>query len=258
MENTTLIWEVFLGYFLSCGRWLSALYTQILRLLRNAVNRPSNQNPSKPSLFASVKLVWTLAAFLYCVFSFHLKKPVSDVFSLKVVLWNTKVLSGSERENITFSLLISTAEEFCTRETVWIALRHTSLFLLYLGFSIYHNKKCRACQCAHSFVSICALHSTTEKMSHSLDLNTKQLSLCRKQQSCLIISLYTDTTGKEAKFSSCVLTFAEWGSLVMPTKVMLFLWDSSLCIWEDVRAMRAEYYILFGNLWAGFLYVCDF
>lgn len=142
-------------------RWLSAVYTQIFRLLRNVVNWPSKQNPSNPSLLARVKLMWILTTFLYHVLFFHLKRPLRDVFRLKVVLWNTKILSGSERENITFSLLILTAEE--TRERVWIALRHTSLFLLYLHFSFYHNKKCRACQCAHSFVSICAFHSTTEK-----------------------------------------------------------------------------------------------
>lgn len=66
----------------------------------------------------ALNLIWILSTFLYHVLSFNLKKPVSDVIRLKVVLWNTKSLSGSERENITFSLLISTAEELCTRDPV--------------------------------------------------------------------------------------------------------------------------------------------
>lgn len=67
------------------------------------------------------------------------------------------------------------------------------------------------------------------KMSHSLDLNTKTLSLCRKQQSCLIISLYTYTTGKEEKFSSWVLTFAKWGSLVEPKRSCCFF-ETAVCV----------------------------
>lgn len=149
-----------------CGLWSLTRYTQILRWLRNAVNWPSsNWNPSKPSLFANVKLIWNLAKFSYHVLSFHLEKPVSDMFSLKVVLWYTKILSRSGREKITFSLLIPTAGEFCTRDTVCVAVRHISLFLLYLHFSLYPNKNCRACQCAHSFVNTCAIHSITEKDS---------------------------------------------------------------------------------------------
>lgn len=104
---------------------------------------------------------------------------------------------------------------------MYVAARHTSLFLLHLHFSLYPNKKCRTCQCAHSFVSTCAFHSITEKTLHSLELNRKQLSLHRKQRPSLFVSLYPDATGKESKFSSWVLTFAKLNSWVMPTQMVI-------------------------------------
>lgn len=142
--------------------WFVESYNIYSRLLRNTVNWPSsNWNPSIPSSFANVKLMWTLVAFSYHVLSFHLEKPESDMFSLKVVLWYKKILSQPGREKITFSLLIpTTAGEFCASGAVCVAVRHTSLFCLCLHLSPYPNKKCRACQRARSFVSTCAFHST--------------------------------------------------------------------------------------------------